>query len=109
MTAKIVPFKRRRPVDLDPPTAEATIRRLAAAGKFAMFDEAGFTLKMLAGGFDMTLVMEALTAGGINQGPTLDEFSEWRCRMKKRVAGKLVRVVVAIWADLDFMTLISVH
>lgn len=44
----------------------------------------------------MRQVIQTLSEGSINQGPTLDEFGDWRCRVKKRVAGRLVRVVVAI-------------
>jgi hypothetical protein len=68
-----------------------------------------FELKMLVRGFDMRQVLETIKEGAVNQGPTLDEYSEWRCRVKRRVAGRLVRVVVAISSDLMFMTLISVH
>ena len=68
-----------------------------------------FELKMLVRGFDMRQVLETIKEGVVNQGPRLDEYSEWRCRIKRRVAGQLVRVVVAISSDLTFMTLISVH
>jgi hypothetical protein len=108
---------RRKPPTLSRPEAEATIHRLAEQNKFAMAgvvetDEAimsEFELKMLVRGFDMRQVLETIKAGVVNQGPRLDEFSEWRCRVKRRVAGRLVRVVVAISSDLTFMTLISVH
>jgi hypothetical protein len=47
----------------------------------------------------MKQILLTIEEGTINQGPTLDEYGEWRCRLKKRVAGRLVRVVVAIQAD----------
>lgn len=51
---------------------------------------------MLERDISMRQVIQTLSEGSINQGPTLDEFGDWRCRVKKRVAGRLVRVVVAI-------------
>ncbi len=109
--------RRRKPPTLSRPEAEAAIHRLARENKFLMAgvvetDDAlmsEFELKMLVRGFDMRQVLETIKEGVINQGPRLDEYSEWRCRVKHRVAGRLVRVVVALSADLTFMTLISVH
>ena len=68
-----------------------------------------FELKMLERDFTMRQVLETIKEGVVNEGPALDEYGEWRCRVKRRVAGHLVRVVVAISSDLTFMTLISVH
>lgn len=119
MTAEIVPFER-KPVINAPsrPEAEEAIHRLAKENKFGMgpvFEtEEGdlmidFELKMLERGFTMRQVLETIKEGVVNQGPTRDEYGEWRCRVKRRVAGHLVRVVVAVSSDLTFMTLISVH
>ena len=119
MTAKIVPFGRKpKPPTLSRLEAEEAIHRLARESKYGMAgvyvtdeDEifSDFELKMLERDFTMTQVMETIEGGVINQGPTRDEYGEWRCRVKRRVAGHLVRVVVAISSDLTFMTLISVH
>jgi hypothetical protein len=68
-----------------------------------------FELKMLTRGFVMRQVLETIKQGVVNQGPALDEYAEWRCRVKRRVAGQLVRVVVALSSELTWMTLISVH
>lgn len=119
MTAEIVPFER-KPVIKTPsrPEAEEAIRRLAKEDKFGLgsvFEtEDGdlmtdFELKMLERGFTMRQVLETIKEGAVNQGPTRDEYGEWRCRVRRRVAGHLVRVVVAISSDLKFLTLISVH
>lgn len=102
MTAEIVPFGLPRPV------AEELIHRLARDGAFGMDESLDFTVKMLARGFTMRQVMETIKEGVVNQGPTRDEYGEWRCRVKRRVAGRLVRVVVAISGQ-RFLTLISVH
>jgi len=37
-----------------------------------------FELKMIQRGFDMRQVLETIKEGVINQGPTLDEYGEWR-------------------------------
>lgn len=100
MTAQVVPFGLPRPV------AEALIRRLAEDGNFV--PEPEFKEKMLVRDFTMRQVLETLKGGSINQGPWLDECGDWRCRVKRRVAGRLVRVVVAIHA-MNFLYLISVH
>jgi len=119
MTAKIVPFERRRkPPTISRPEAEDVIHRLAKDSKYVMagmFEtEQGnlcsdFELKMAERSFTMSQVIATIEEGAINQGPTLDEYGEWRCRVKRRVAGHLVRVVVAISSDLTLLTLISVH
>jgi hypothetical protein len=44
-------------------------------------------------------VLTAVKEGHITEGPRLDEYGAWRCKLKKRVAGKLIRVAVALEAD----------
>jgi hypothetical protein len=53
-------------------------------------------------------VLETIKEGSVNQGPRLDECGEWRCRVKRRVAGRLVHVVVAIH-DMRFLYLVSIY
>ena len=94
------------PVGLPRPVAEELIHRLAREGKVSW--EADFTRKLLQREFSMRQVLETLKGGSINQGPNKDEYGDWRCRVKRRVAGKLVRVVVAI-NDESLLILVSVH
>lgn len=103
MTAQIVPFGLPRPI------AEEVIHRLARENKFGMAEKEQFELKMLERGFDMRQVLETIKEGVVNQGPTMDEYGEWRCRVKRRVAGRSVRVAVAITPNITFLTLLSVH
>jgi len=103
MTAQVVPF------GLSRPHAENAVHRLAKQNKFGMAEASQFELKMLERGFDMRQVLETIKEGVVNQGPSKDEYGEWRCRVKRRVAGRLVRVAVAISSDLTFLTLLSVH
>jgi len=100
MTADILPFGLSRPV------AEAVIHRLAAAGRFTLEPHA--KEGMADREFTMRQVLRTIEEGTVNQGPRLDECNDWRCRVKKRAAGRLVRVVVAIH-DMDWLYVISVH
>jgi hypothetical protein len=100
MTADVLDFGLPRPM------AEELIHRLAAADAYVI--EPACKVKMDDRGFSMRQVMETMRAGHINQGPRRDDCGDWRCRMKKRVAGKLVRVVLAIH-NMNFLYVISVH
>jgi hypothetical protein len=53
-------------------------------------------------------MLATMLGGHVNQGPMLDACHDWRCRIKKRVVGRLVRVVVAIH-DMSWLYVISVH
>jgi len=87
--------------------AEQEIRRLANEGKFVI--EPHFREVLLERDFTMRQVLETLKLGCINQGPTLDTYGDWRCRLKRRVAGRLVRIVVALKPDFTDLYLVSVH
>ena len=56
----------------------------------------------------MRLVLDTLKGGSINQGPDRDETGEWRCRLKKRVAGRVVHVIVAL-SNHDHMYVVTVY
>lgn len=101
--AKIIPFNPNR---LSRPQAEALIHRLAEEGKFVI--EPVFKVKARERDFSMKQVLETMKKGSVNQGPEVDECGDIRCRIKKRFAGSLVRVVVGIH-DLRLLYLISVH
>jgi hypothetical protein len=73
-----------------------TIRRLVAEGKFAIEQHAREAMSDPERNVPMRLVLETLKGGSIDQGPKLDEYGEWRCRLRRRCAGKVVRVVVAL-------------
>lgn len=100
MTSEVVPFGLPRPV------AEATIHRLAREGRFII--EPDCKVKMEVRDFSMRQVLETMKEGSVNQGPTRDEYGDWRCRIRRRVSGRLVRVVVAIH-EMREMYVISVH
>lgn len=101
--AVILPFG---PRQLPRPTALAMIQRLFAEDQYVVVPKAIENVSDRE--FSMTQVMTVLEKGEINEGPWKDEHGNWRCRMKKRCAGRLVRVVVAI-EDERFLHVISVH
>jgi hypothetical protein len=79
---------------------------LAGAGRFSLEPHAreGMLLRSIT----MRQVMTALQDGAINQGPQLDDYNDWRCRLRKRTSGRLVRVVVAIH-EMNFLYIVSVR
>ena len=81
-------------------------RNLVAAGAFTLVPKARMNLRDRD--FTMRQVLTTLSEGAINQGPTRDEYNDWRCRLRKRVAGRLVRVIVAIH-DKECLYVISIH
>ena len=100
MRGNVVPFGLPRPV------AQVLVRKLVAEDKFALEPKAKMNLRERD--FSMRQVLIALKEGNINQGPKLDECNDWRCRITKRCAGRLVHVVVAIH-DMRFVSVISIH
>ena len=99
-TGVVVPF------GLPRPNALELIRRLVNDGQFALEPKAKMNVQER--NFTMRQVLIALNEGSINQGPARDECNDWRCRLRKRAAGRLVHVVVAIH-DMSYVYVISVH
>jgi hypothetical protein len=94
------------PFGLPRPLALVQIRELVAADKYIVVNHA--REGMAERDITMAQVMRALEGGQIDEGPSKDEHGEWRCRLRKRVAGRLVRVVVAFQPG-NFLYVISVH
>jgi hypothetical protein len=94
------------PLGLSRPHAEELIHRLAREGQYVI--EPVCKAKIIDRKFTARQVMTTIEEGHINQGPARDECGDWRCRMRKRVAGRDVRVVLAI-NSMNFLYLISVH
>lgn len=101
--AVILPFS---PRQMPRPIALALIRRLFAADQYILVPKA--KMNMTDREISASQVMAVLGEGEINEGPWKDECGNWRCRLKKRYAGKLIKVVVAI-QDENFLYVISVH
>ena len=101
--AVILPFG---PRQMPRPLALALIQRLAAADQFILVPKA--KMNMADREISDTQVMLVLKEGEMNEGPWKDECGNWRCRLRKRCAGQLIRVIVAI-QDESFLYVISVH
>jgi hypothetical protein len=55
----------------------------------------------------MRQVLEALRHGSVIDGPTKDEWGDWRVKLQRRVAGRRVQIVVAMKErHLDVVTVI---
>ena len=96
----MIPFGMPKPIALD------LIRRLVAADQFMLEPKALMNIRQRD--FTMRQVLTTMKEGRITQGPERDECNDWRVRLTKRCAGRLVRVVVAIH-DVSFVYVISVH
>lgn len=58
-----------------------------------------FQQRMMERGIDMRLVLEVLRSGRAVGRPEKDEFGDLRIRMRRKVAGQRVTVVVAVCTD----------
>ena len=96
----IVPFRKAR---AETPSADQLVSRvhsLALADSLNVrMGEPHFKQRMRERGIDMRLVMEVLKSGRGVGRPEQDEFGDWRIRMRRKVAGQRVNVVVAVCAD----------
>jgi hypothetical protein len=90
MRKKVVPF----PGGLSRAAAQALIRRLTAESRFTW--NGHFAHGMLERQIVMRQVLTTLMEGKIAQGPDIDEYGDWRCKVEGSSAGHRITVVVAI-------------
>jgi hypothetical protein len=89
------------PVARNVPSAQqlvARVRQMAAADKVG-FDEPHFRENLATRHVNMRQVLETLKKGSPVGEPTLDQWGDWRLKLKRVVAGRRVQVVVAVKAD----------
>ncbi len=100
MGENIVPFRAKRPSSA-PSRDEIVqkVRALAAETTNLRFDHPHIQQRLAKRGITMRQVLEVLRQGSITSGPTLDEHGDWRIKLKRRVAGRRVQVVVAVKED----------
>ena len=60
--------------------------------------EPHFRESMVERGIDMRSVLEVLRHGRVVGRPEEDEYGDWRMKMRRKVAGRRVYVVVAVCA-----------
>lgn len=100
MTANILPFrhpKHRRP------SADELVQRvralLAQDTDNVRFDNPHVKTRMAQRVLVMRQVIEACRLGECVSGPTLDDYGDWRIKLRRVVAGRRVQVVVAVKED----------
>jgi len=103
MTAEIIPFPR----NLSKEAAQNIIRAAVVdSDKIGWSDHA--YARMEDRNVTMRQVLDTLRNGKIFSGPTLDEYDEWKVTLRKRSAGRLTRVAVAIKEDDETLTVLTV-
>ena len=97
MDEKIVRLRPKRPPSV-PSRDELVqkIRALATETTNLRFDHPHVQQRLAERGVTMRQVLTVLRQGNAISGPTLDEHGDWRIKLKKRVAGRRVQVVVAV-------------
>ncbi|MYA87932.1 MAG: DUF4258 domain-containing protein [Boseongicola sp. SB0662_bin_57] len=76
------------------------MKALAAADSANIrMDLPHFQERMIERDIDMRSVLEVLRKGRPFGLPELDEYNDWRIRMRRKVAGRRVAVVVAVHDD----------
>ena len=98
MTAKVVAL----PARLAIPTADqlvTRVRRMAHQPNGMRFDHPHFQQRLTARKLNMRQVLETVTNGCPVGNPTLDQWGDWRIKLRRKVAGRRVQVVVAVKGD----------
>lgn len=110
MTGKVVPFCQPTAVEEKPPSAavlEARVHRLAQRSINLRMGHPHFQKRLAQRKITMRQVLEVLRSGCVIDGPTKDEWGDWRVKLQRRVAGRRVQVVVAVKENhLDVVTAI---
>jgi hypothetical protein len=77
------------------------IRELADSGRLGAmrFDEPHFRQQLVERELNMRQVLETVRKGCPVGVPTLDQWEDWRIKLRRRVAGRRVQVVVALKED----------
>jgi hypothetical protein len=97
MNQNVVPLRPAIPA----PTAEQLqirIRQLAEAGAMR-WEEPHFQKRLLQRKLTMRHVLETVKKGDPVGAPSLDQWGDWRLKLKRKVAGRRVQVVVAMKSD----------
>jgi hypothetical protein len=86
------------------PTAEqmaTRIREMANSGEPGRmrFDDPHFQRQMVKRGLNMRQVLETVRKGCPVGVPKLDQWGDWRLKLRRKVAGRRVQVVVALKVD----------
>ena len=84
------------------PTADQLVTRIRAISKESdrlRFKHPHFQARLRLRRINMRQVLETIRKGYPIGTPTLDEWGDWRIKLKRKAAGRTVQVVVAVKAD----------
>lgn len=87
---------------LPPPTENQLLQRIRAfaVGSESMrLDHPHFQERLKERGLNMRQVIETVRKGCAVGTPKLDEWGDWRIKLRRVVAGRRVQVVVAVKSD----------
>jgi hypothetical protein len=100
MNAQIVPLPR---VSAAPTTGQlvSRVRQMAKPREVGgiRFDCPHFRQRLAERGLNMRQVLETVRKGRATEAPTLDQWGDWRIKLKRLVAGRRVQVIVAVKED----------
>lgn len=74
------------------------IREMVEQGKM-QWDEPHFRQRLVERQLSMRQILETAKKGTPVGSPRLDEWGDWRLKLKRKVAGRRVQVVVAMKSD----------
>jgi len=98
MTAQVLKLPRRS----ETPTAEQLVGRIRAMSlesERMRFEHPHFKERLLHRKLNMRQVLETIKKGCPVGVPRLDQWGDWRIKLKKMAAGRTVQVVVAVKSD----------
>ncbi|MEO9168656.1 MAG: DUF4258 domain-containing protein [Aestuariivirga sp.] len=75
------------------------IRALVGTAGGMRWDHKHFQQRMKERDLNMRQVLETIKEGAPMGPPTQDEWGDWRVKLRRVVAGRLVRVVIAVKND----------
>jgi hypothetical protein len=84
------------------PTADqlvARIRAMSLESERMRFDHPHFQRRLLQRKLNMRQVLETIKKGCPIGVPRLDQWGDWRIKLKRRAAGRKVQIIVAVKAD----------
>lgn len=95
MSGVVVPFSL-NPAPPDLKDLAAKVRVLAKNTSNIRWDNPHVQQRMGERSITMRQALEVLRKGKEATGPTQDQYGDWRIKIKRKVAGRRVQVVVAI-------------
>jgi hypothetical protein len=109
MAATVIPFPRPTQTAEPPDTDQLVtkIRDLAKDSENLHMDHPHFRQRLAQRKITMRQVLDVLRNGCGSGQPILDEWGDWRVKMRRKSAGRRVQVVVAVKErQLDLITVI---